>query len=243
MARRRRASHAAVGRPAGRPAGRATPTSSRVLELWAGRTVSDVAKELGRLLADEHVPYLAALRYKPSGLRKRAEWEQTWDLQRREDARRGRRRHPGAAEVHAPPTSSRRRTGSTAASSTCPRSGSSPTPAPSAAPTPPWCSAGPAGTTPSRRRRWPRWSVNRQQQEGWDAERLTPLLAGLAELEPWLHQWHAEPDPRMGMSPAQAVTATLEQQLARLGLTRADLAAWRPAAATRGRRARTTEES
>ena len=56
------------------------------------------------------------------------------------------------------------------------------------------------------------------------------------ELEPWVAQWHSEIDPRMGMSPAQAVTATLEQQLARLGLTRADLGSWRPEPSTRGRR-------
>ncbi len=34
----------------------------------------------------ESVPHLPILRYKDSGLRKRAEWEKTWDLQRREDA-------------------------------------------------------------------------------------------------------------------------------------------------------------
>ena len=49
-----------------------------------------------------------------------------------------------------------RRTGRTAASSTCPRSGSSSTPAPAATPTRRRCSAGPAGTTPSRRSRWRR---------------------------------------------------------------------------------------
>ena len=57
-----------------------------VLELWSGQSGVDVEKALASLLADEHVPYLAALRYKPSGLRKRAEWEKTWALQRREDA-------------------------------------------------------------------------------------------------------------------------------------------------------------
>ena len=35
---------------------------------------------------DQAVPYLAALRYTEAGLRKRAEWEKVWDLQRREDA-------------------------------------------------------------------------------------------------------------------------------------------------------------
>ncbi|MEW2114692.1 hypothetical protein AB0945_05800 [Streptomyces sp. NPDC005474] len=37
------------------------------------------------ILADECVPYVAALRYKESGLRKRAQWEQVWQLQRNED--------------------------------------------------------------------------------------------------------------------------------------------------------------
>ena len=32
------------------------------------------------------MPYLAALRYKDTGLRKRAQWEHTWELQREEDA-------------------------------------------------------------------------------------------------------------------------------------------------------------
>ena len=34
----------------------------------------------------EAVPFLPALRYKPSGLRKRAIWEDTWAKQRQEDA-------------------------------------------------------------------------------------------------------------------------------------------------------------
>ncbi|MCP9948342.1 BREX-2 system adenine-specific DNA-methyltransferase PglX [Actinomadura madurae] len=44
-----------------------------------------LAKVLAEIVADEHVPYLAALRYKDAGLRKREEWEQVWDLQREED--------------------------------------------------------------------------------------------------------------------------------------------------------------
>lgn len=80
----------------------------------------------------------------------------------------------------------------------------------------------------------------RRRGEGWEAERLTPLLAGLAELEPWVHQWHAEREARTGMSPAQAVTSTLDQQLTNLHLTREDLAAWRPPPPTRGRRRRST---
>jgi len=62
-----------------------------------------------------------------------------------------------------------------------------------------------------------------------------PLLAGLVELEPWLNQWHAEPDSRTGASPAETITAMLDGQAYELGMTRADLRAWRPPAPTRGR--------
>jgi len=47
---------------------------------------ADLADVLKKIIADEHVPLLAACRYKPSGLDKRAQWERTWDLQREEDA-------------------------------------------------------------------------------------------------------------------------------------------------------------
>ena len=47
---------------------------------------ADLADVLKEIIADEHVPFLAAYRYKPSGLDKRAQWERTWDLQREEDA-------------------------------------------------------------------------------------------------------------------------------------------------------------
>ena len=57
-----------------------------VLALWEGRPDVPVTQSLVRLLADEAVPFLAAYRYKDSGLRKREAWEETWALQRREDA-------------------------------------------------------------------------------------------------------------------------------------------------------------
>ena len=44
----------------------------------------DVAKLVAELVEAESVPHLPVLRYKPSGLVKRAEWEKTWDLQERD---------------------------------------------------------------------------------------------------------------------------------------------------------------
>ncbi len=70
--------------------------------------------------------------------------------------------------------------------------------------------------------------VDRQNNYAWGAEELTPLLAGLAELEPWLWQWHDGVDAATGVNPAQAITALLDQQLAQHRLTRADLGEWRP---------------
>lgn len=55
-----------------------------VANLYAPR--KELAKVVAELITDEHVPFLSSLRYKPSGLKKRADWEEVWDLQRKEDA-------------------------------------------------------------------------------------------------------------------------------------------------------------
>jgi hypothetical protein len=73
-----------------------------------------------------------------------------------------------------------------------------------------------------------RMTIDRTQQEGWETTRLEPLLAGLAELEPWLHQWHDAPDPMYGGSPAAFYTSLLDDQLQSHSLTRDQLATWRP---------------
>ena len=56
-----------------------------VAELYVGQTGFDVARLVADLVQKESVPLLPVLRYKSSGLRKRAEWERTWALQRAED--------------------------------------------------------------------------------------------------------------------------------------------------------------
>ncbi len=71
-----------------------------VLDLWVGTAEHDLTKTLAKLVADEHVPFLPADQYKPDGLRKRAQWERTWRLQRREDKREGEAGHPRTPEIH-----------------------------------------------------------------------------------------------------------------------------------------------
>jgi len=208
-----------------------------VLQLYLGRPDLHLATELVRLMAPESVPFLAALRYRDTGLRKRQEWEHVWDLQRRED--RGEQTGP----IPVPPKYAQADFASGEV----------------------WRHRGkldvpkerfisyPGAERDSSRSPvfgWVGWdhlqqgmalatvALDRRQRDGWSGERLTPLLAGLAELEPWLHQWHGDHDPRFSGSPAAYLTGILEQQLVVLRLTRNDLAAWRPER-RRGRAGRT----
>ena len=66
--------------------------------------LADVLKEI---IADEHVPFLAASRYKASGVDKRAQWERTWDLQREEDTTGQRLDIPAGTSVRFEPGVSR----------------------------------------------------------------------------------------------------------------------------------------
>jgi len=169
-----------------------------VLVLWEGRPDVPVSDSLVRLLADECVPYLAAYRLKDSGLRTREVWEQTWSLQRREDA------GEKVGTIPVPPkyTSADFRKASW------------------------WQARGKldvpkerfilypdAGreTDPTPLLGWAGWDhaqqslalslvIGAREADGWDDDRLVPLVAGLAELQPWVEQWHADVDPTYGVS-------------------------------------------
>lgn len=54
--------------------------------LYAGHTDFDLPQLVAELVTCEAVPALPAQRYTDTGLRKRQQWQATWDLQRREDA-------------------------------------------------------------------------------------------------------------------------------------------------------------
>jgi hypothetical protein len=54
--------------------------------VYRGRVDFDLPALVAELVESQSVPFLPFLRYKESGLRKRAQWEETWRLQRREDA-------------------------------------------------------------------------------------------------------------------------------------------------------------
>jgi hypothetical protein len=57
----------------------------QVAQLYRDDPAFGVQQLVAELVEAESVPLLPLLRYKPAGLRKRAAWEKTWELQRQED--------------------------------------------------------------------------------------------------------------------------------------------------------------
>lgn len=194
--------------------------------------LTDVVTELVR---DQHVPFLAGLRYTDSGIRIRIrrEWERAWELQRQEDA------GMKVGNIQVP---SKYKQGDFREQAY-------------------WRSRGKLDVPKERFISYPECSRDgtlllgwagwdylqqaealaayigeRRELDAWDTGRVTPLLAGLAELLPWLRQWHGKIDPAFGQSPADAYAGFLDQQLLSLRLTSDDLTAWKPQPPARGRR-------
>ena len=174
------------------------------------------------------VPFLAAQRYKPTGLEKRAVWERTWELQRREDA------GEDVGKIPVPPKYDSK----------------------DFAKPDYWRLRGKLDVPKERFISypgcesdedhepvygWAGWNhlqraktlaalyQKRKADEGWGADRLTPMLAGLLELIPWIKQWHNEPSAEFGgLCLGDYFESFLRTECAALGLTENDLGAWRP---------------
>jgi len=207
----------------------------------AGRELIEVmfADDVGlhAMIAADSVPFLAALRYTDSGLDTHAEWQSTWDLQRREDA---------GEKLDTIPVPPKYAQGDYRATTTWQLRGPLDVPKERFI-SYPGCESdqdhepvyGWAGWDHEQRAKalatlyW-----NRKTEESWTKDRLTPMLAGLLELLPWLEQWHAEPsDDYAGDSPANYYAGFLDAECGALGLTHDNLRAWRPAEKTRGKKA------
>jgi hypothetical protein len=186
-----------------------------------------LAHVLDAVVADQHVPYLAALRYTDTGLRKRAEWEQVWELQREED------RTGADLDIPLPPryvAADFRKASywSQRGKLDVPKERfvSYPGAAPDADPT---LLLGWAGWDHADRAQILLNLVNdRTSDAAWGTDRIVPLLAGLRELMPWLWQWHATYDAGWGGNPAEEYDAYLAEQRETHHLTVDDLDAWRP---------------
>ena len=234
----------------------------QVGELYRDDPAFDVQALVTELVAAECVPLLPVLRYKDSGLRKRVEWEKTWEMQREEDRRQGEgeTRRGGDKETR--------------------REGHGISPPLSAIPVPPkytsadfistggarywslrgkldvpkerWISfphcEGPDGTLViawagydhlQQARAISAYYVRVQTEFGGsDDARLIPLLACLIELLPWLKQWHNEPDAAYdGMRMGDYFEGFVNEEARQLNQTISEIKAWTPPAKT-GRRGR-----
>jgi len=230
----------AQGRPTARSVAQLADPVTRdadlvsVLQLWDGRKDRSVTEQLSTLLDTESVPFLAAYRLKDSGLRKREAWEYTWDLQRRED------KGEKAGEIPVPPkyTSADFRK-----QSWWQHRGKLDVPKERFILYP---NAG-RETDSTQLLGWAGWDhaqqtlalnavIAEREAEGWADEKLVPLVAGLAELEPWVRQWHDETEPTYQLNLADYLEEQLRGRAHQVGMTVEQLGTWRPPAAGRGRR-------
>jgi hypothetical protein len=211
----------------------------QVAELYRHTTDVDLVPLIGELTTGDAVPYLAAWRYKDSGLRKRAVWERTWDLQRREDA------GEAVGKIAVPPKYG---SGDFRNATYWKLRGKLDVPKERFISYPGLERA----TDTTAVIGWAGWDHLRQAQalttlynarrndEGWQAEQLTPILAGLDELVPWLRQWHNDIDPLRGEGLGDYFATYLAGEMQRNNVTPEQLGAWRPPATTRGRTKKAT---
>ena len=213
----------------------------QVAELYRDDPAFDVPKLVGDLVESESVPLLPVLRYKASGLRKRAEWERTWELQRqedrlaskREDTKEDRPLGDSAAlpEIPVPP----KYTSSDFATTTY------------------WRLRGKLDVPKERWVSFPHcegadgtlmiaWAgydhlqlalaisahyVDVQDRLGGrDDPRLIPLLGCLIELLPWLKQWHNDVDPEFGMPMGDYFDNFVQDEARQMGKTLDEIKAW-----------------
>jgi hypothetical protein len=222
-----------------------------VASVYRDTETFNVSALVAELIESEAVPFLPALRYKPSGLRKREAWERNWDLQRQEDAIDARTKlpdgHPArlsedraakmkvntVGEIPVPP---KYRSTDFASGTYWRLRGKLDVPKERFI-SYPHCER---EADPTMVIAWAGWDhlqqaqalatyyVQMKESEGWQAQRLTPILAGLLELVPWLKQWHNELDPRYGQRMGDYYEGFLSEELRSLKVTEATLAAWRP---------------
>ncbi|WP_234425813.1 BREX-2 system adenine-specific DNA-methyltransferase PglX, partial [Streptomyces kebangsaanensis] len=201
-----------------------------------GKRDASLATVLAAVIEPEHVPYLAALRHKDSGLRKRSQWEQVWEQQREED-RTGQR-----LDIKVPPKYT---SADFLKHSYWSHRGRLDVPKERFISYP--------GAFPeadgSLLLGWAGWNHrdqadalvslirDRVENGGWAKEdpRFVPLLAGLREVLPWVHQWYGEYDEEWEGNPAEEFQAALETGRTERQLSESDLVNWRPEKKTRGR--------
>jgi hypothetical protein len=216
----------------------------RVAGLYTSRPDFDLTALVADLVAAESVPSLPGQRYKESGLRKRAQWEDTWTKQRAEDAITARLTKENLTDavlkqsiqiavkteigdIPVPPKYT---------SADFLKSGFWKLRGKLDVPKERWISYPGAERTvdPTLVLAWAGWTHLQQAQalaahyerlrsDGASESQLGKLLASLQELIPWLLQWHNEIDPAYGERMGDFFKTFVEEESRRLHLRPQDL--------------------
>ncbi len=236
----------------------------RVASLYRGRADFDLTDLVSELIERDAVPFLPILRYRETGLRKRVSWERTWEFQRREDGIDVRTGFPAGDAARLTPEAASTLKGREVGAIPVPpkyvpadflRSDF-------------WRLRGKLDVPKERFVSYPHcerdgdqtllvgwagWDHQQQAQaiasyyvamkesEGWPAERLAPLLAGLLELQPWLIQWHNAFDPAFGTGMGDYFRGFIDTEARELGLTIEGIRAWKPEQGSTRRRKRSAQ--
>ena len=206
-----------------------------VAELLAETDGFDLQRRVADLVDAQGVPYLAAHRYSETGLEKRVQWEETWRLQRLEDAGTlaPELKRLGLDAISVPDKYARgdfqqHYWGLRGALDvpkerfiTVPGGNGDEDPTPVVG----WAGWDHLQTAQAMSALYQR----RKVEDGWTKERLIPLLAGIAERVPWLLQWHDAPSEAFGgMRLGQFFRDFVGGEAHSLGVSVAELAAWKP---------------
>ena len=214
----------------------------QIAALYTDQADFDLSQLVAELVSAEAVPALPIQRYTETGLRKRDQWQDTWTLQRREDA------GEKVGSIPVPPKYQgkdflkadfwRLRGGLDVPKERWVSY--------------PGCERGADGSLVIA---WAGWNHLQQATalavyytdmkkdvEGWEPRRLQPLLSSLLELVPWLEQWHNERDPTYGERMGDYYRSFVTDEAHALGFTLDDLREWKPEATAvkRGRRKKAT---
>jgi len=197
-----------------------------VLPMWSTKRNRSTVDMLTELLKSQPVPFHKAHRYKKAGLRKRAEWEATWEAQRREDAG-----EIAAEDVPVPPNYTKTDMHPTV-----------------------WKHRGKLDVPKERFISYPGtlrsddptdvvgWAGWDHLQQGLalvgltrerldaDAEQaeIAGLLSGMNEQLPWIMMWHNEPDPDLGIRFGDYLNGQVTEVANQIGVPVEDLDNYAP---------------
>lgn len=214
------------------------PAVAAAHELLTEESGLDLARLLSDLLDAEGVPFLAGYRYAETGMEKRASWEETWRLQRLEDEgklkpelERLKLKAIPVPDKYGPKDFLRHYWG---------LRGKLDVPKERFVTVP----GGNTDEDTTPLVGWAGWDhlqvaqalsglyQRRKADDGWQKDRLVPLLAGLDERVPWLLQWHNEPSTAFGgMKLGEFFRDFVAGEAHALGVAVGDLRKWTPPAA------------